>query len=41
MKVNQEKRLKELEAETGRLERAVADLTVDKLNLNEVAVGKQ
>ena len=30
MKVNQAKRLKELETENARLKRAVADLTVDK-----------
>lgn len=40
MKVNQAKRLKELEAENARLKRAVADLTVDKLILKEVAEGK-
>ena len=37
MKVDQAKRLKELEAENARLKRAVADLTVDKLILKEVA----
>ena len=40
MKVDQAKRLKELEAENVRLKRAVADLTVDKLILKEVAEGK-
>ena len=40
MKVDQAKRLKELEAENTRLKRAVADLTVDKLILKEVAEGK-
>ena len=40
MKVNQAKRLKELETENSRLKRAVADLTVDKLILKEVAEGK-
>ena len=40
MKVGQAKRLKELEAENSRLKRAVADLTVDKLILKEVAEGK-
>ena len=40
MKVNQARRLKELEAENARLKRAVADLTVDKLILKEVAEGK-
>ena len=40
MKVDQAKRLKELETEHARLKRAVADLTVDKLILKEVAEGK-
>jgi transposase-like protein len=40
MKVDQAKRLKELETENSRLKRAVADLTVDKLILKEVAEGK-
>jgi transposase-like protein len=40
MKVDQAKRLKELEAENARLKRAVADLTIDKLILKEVAEGK-
>ena len=40
MKVDQAKRLKELEADNARLKRAVADLTVDKLILKEVAEGK-
>ncbi|MBW2543375.1 MAG: transposase [Deltaproteobacteria bacterium] len=40
MKVDQAKRLKELEAENARLKRAVADLTVDELILKEVAVEK-
>ncbi len=40
MKVDQVKRLKELEVENSRLKRAVADLTVDKLILKEVAEGK-
>jgi putative transposase len=40
MKVDQAKRLKELEAENARLKRAVADLTVDKLILKEVVEGK-
>lgn len=39
MKVDQAKRLKELEAENARLKRAVADLTVDKLILKETAEG--
>jgi transposase-like protein len=40
MKVDQAKQLKELKAENARLKRAVADLTVDKLILKEVAEGK-
>ena len=40
MKVGQAKRLKALEAEHARLRRAVADLTVDKLLLKEVAAGR-
>ena len=40
MKVDQAKRLKGLETENTRLKRAVADLTVDKLILKEVAEGK-
>ena len=40
MKVDQAKRLKQLEVENAHLKRAVADLTVDKLILNEVAEGK-
>ena len=40
MRVDQAKRLKELEAENARLKRAVADLTVDKLILKEAAEGK-
>ncbi len=40
MKVDQARQLKELEAENARLKRAVADLTVDKLILKEVAEGK-
>ena len=40
MRINQAKRLKELEAENARLKRAVADLTVDKLILKEAAEGK-
>ena len=39
MKVDQAKRLKALEAENARLRRAVADLTVDKQILKEVAEG--
>ena len=40
MKIDRAKKLKELEAENARLKRAVADLTVDKLILKEVAEGK-
>ncbi len=40
MRVDQAKRLKELEAENIRLKRAVADLTVDKQILKEVVEGK-
>ena len=40
MKVSQARRLKELERENGRLKRAVADLTLDKLILEESGRGK-
>ena len=40
LKVDQAKRLKELELENARLKRVVAELTVDKLILKEVAEGK-
>lgn len=39
MKVNDAKRLKELESENGRLKRIVADLTLDNAMLKEVAKG--
>ena len=39
MKVSQARRLKELERENGCLKRAVADLTLDKLILEEAAEG--
>ncbi len=39
LKVEQAKRLKELEKENGRLRRAVADLTLDKLILAEATKG--
>ena len=39
MKVSQAQRLKELERENGRLKRAVADLTLDKLIVEEAAKG--
>jgi len=37
MRVNQMKRLKELETENSRLRRAVSDLTLDKMILQEAA----
>ena len=40
MKVDQAKRLKELERENSRLKRLVADLSLDKAILKEVAEGK-
>ena len=39
LKVDQARRLKELEQENSRLKRAVADLTLDKLILKEAAEG--
>jgi putative transposase len=39
LKLDQVKRLKELEAENTRLRRAVSDLTLDKLILQEAARG--
>lgn len=39
LKVEQARRLKELERENGRLRKAVADLTLDKLILAEAAKG--
>ena len=39
MKVDQARRLKELERENGQLKRAVANLTLDKLILEEAAKG--
>lgn len=39
LKIDQVKRLKELERENTRLKRAVADLTLDKLILKEAAEG--
>ncbi len=39
LKVDQARRLKELERENSRLKRAVAELTVDKLILREAAEG--
>ncbi len=40
MQISQAKRLKELEQENSRLKKAVANLTVDKLILQEVVQGK-
>jgi putative transposase len=40
MKMDQAKRLKDLERENGRLRRVVADLTLDKLILQDVSTGK-
>ena len=39
LKVNQARRLKDLEQENVRLRRAVSDLTLDKLILQEAAEG--
>ena len=39
LKISQIKRLKELEAENARLRRAVSDLTLDKVILQEAARG--
>ncbi len=39
LKVDQVKRMKELEAENARLRRAVSDLTLEKLVLKEAASG--
>jgi transposase-like protein len=39
LKVDQARRLKDLERENGRLKRAVADLTLEKLVLKEAAEG--
>ncbi len=40
LKIDQAKRLKQLEAENARLKRGISDLTVDKLILKEVAEGR-
>lgn len=40
LKMDQAKRLKELEVENSRLKRVVADLTLDNLILKEVSTGK-
>ena len=39
LKIDQAKRLKELERENARLRRAVSDLTLDKMILNEALSG--
>ena len=39
LKLDQVKRLKQLEAENGRLRKAVADLTLEKVILKEAASG--
>ena len=39
MKINQARRLKELERENQRLRKAVSDLTLDKLILKKAAEG--
>ena len=40
LKIDQAKRMRELETENTRLKKAVAELTVDKIMLKEVAEGK-
>jgi hypothetical protein len=40
LKLDQVKRLKELERENARLRKAVSDLTLDKVILKEAASGK-
>lgn len=40
LKVEQAKRMKELERENTQLRKAVSDLTIDKLILSEIAKGK-
>jgi transposase-like protein len=40
LKIDQAKRLKELERENGRLKKAVSELTLDKLILKEALTGK-
>jgi transposase-like protein len=40
LRIDQAKRMRELEAENTRLKKAVAELTVDKIILKEVAEGK-
>ena len=40
LRIDQAKRMRELETENSRLRKAVAELTVDKIILKEVAEGK-
>jgi transposase-like protein len=40
LRIDQAKRMRELEAENTRLKKAVAELTIDKIILKEVAEGK-
>ena len=40
LRIDQAKRMKDLEAENARLKKAVAELTIDKIILKEVAEGK-
>ena len=40
LRIDQAKRMKELESENARLKQAVAELTIDKIILKEVAEGK-
>lgn len=40
LRIDQAKRMKELESENARLKKAVAELTIDKIILKEVAEGK-
>ena len=40
LRIDQAKRMKELESENARLKKAVAELTIDKIILKEVACGK-
>ena len=40
LRIDQAKRMKELESENARLKKAVAELTIDKIILKEVTEGK-
>ena len=40
LRIDQAKRMKELESENARLKKAIAELTIDKIILKEVAEGK-